>query len=200
MLLVAIVVGSGIAAQQLTPDDVGLQLLENSLATAAGLAVLIMVLAPVSGAHFNPVVSVAAAWFDPSDTDTDAGERRLHKTVVFIGAQIAGGVAEVVATAGLVLVIFGLTRGGRGHLVPGAVGMYIGTAYWFTGSTSFANPAVTIGRMFSDTFAGTAPVSAAPFIAAQFIAAQFIGAGVGVLISIYLFPRVLTDERGSTHA
>ncbi|MDQ2661467.1 MAG: aquaporin [Actinomycetota bacterium] len=203
-LLVAIVVGSGIMASRLSPNDVGLQLLENGLATALGLAVLIAVLAPVSGAHFNPVVSIADLVF-----------RRGPHSLALVGylvAQIAGAIAgallanamfgistviattdrvnvgtligEVVATAGLILVIFGLDRAGRPALIAPAVGAYIGAAYWFASSTSFANPAVTIGRMFSDTFAGIAPNSALPFIGAQ-----LVGGAVGLAIATLLFPR-----------
>ncbi|CAN7449146.1 aquaporin [Microbacterium sp. LjRoot45] len=210
-LLVAVVVGSGIAAQRLS-TDVGLQLLENSLATALGLGVLIVLLAPVSGAHFNPVVSLA-----------DVVLRRRNglparELAVYLPAQIAGGIggavlagamfaapiaisrtdradaatflAEVVATAGLVLLIMGLVRAGRSAAVIAcAVGAYIGAAYWFTSSTSFANPAVTIARIFTDTFAGIAPASVLPFLAAQ-----LLGAGVGVLLTVVLFPRTAPAE------
>lgn len=198
-LLVAIVVGSGVAASRLS-DDIGVQLLANSLATALGLTVLILVLAPVSGAHFNPVVTLVDVI------------RRGHRrdAVPFVGAQLVGGVggavlanlmfevppafsttdrggwgvllAEVVATAGLVLVVFALAP--RGAVVAPAVGAYIGAAYWFTSSTSFANPAVTVGRMFTDTFAGIAPASVLPFIAAQ-----LVGAAIGLGLVAVLFPR-----------
>lgn len=206
-LLVAVVVGSGIAAANLSPDDVGLQLLENSLATALGLAVLIAVLAPVSGAHLNPVVTLVAGLLGRRDT---AGPR-LTDVAVYLAAQLAGGiggavlanvmfgepttiattdratgatlVAEVVATAGLVLVIFGLLRAGRDALVAPAVGAYIGAAYWFTSSTSFANPAVTVGRVFSDSFAGIAPGSVLPFVLAQ-----LVGGAVGVGLVLVLYP------------
>lgn len=207
-LLVTVVVGSGIAAQSLSPDDVGLQLLENSLATVFGLAVLILVFGPVSGAHFNPVVSVV---------DWLLGRRRgtglsAPEVVAYGSAQVVGGilgavlanvmfdlpaaqiattdrvslghgVGEVVATAGLVLLIFALARTGRGALSAAAVGAYIGAAYWFTSSTSFANPAVTVGRMFSDTFAGIAPGSVP-----LFVIAQVVGAGVGLALVQLLFP------------
>jgi glycerol uptake facilitator-like aquaporin len=207
-LLVAIVVGSGIAAQSLSPDDVGLQLLENSLATTLGLAVLIAVLGPVSGAHFNPVVT-AVDWFTGR---RDGSGVRAAEGGVYIAVQIAGGVggallanamfgipaglstneradgphllAEVVATAGLVLVILGLLRSGRAAWIPASVGAYIGAAYWFTSSTSFANPAVTLGRVFSDTFAGIAPQSVLPFLAAQ-----VVGGILGVLVAMTLYPR-----------
>ena len=203
-LLVAIVVGSGIMASRLSPGDVGLQLLENSLATGLGLAVLILVLAPVSGAHFNPVVSIIDF--------VGRGPRPLD-VVAYVLAQLVGGIGgailanamfdvpttiastdrisganllgEVVATAGLVLVIFGLARSGRRGWIPAAVGAYIGAAYWFTSSTSFANPAVTVGRIFSDTFAGIAPASALGFLAAQ-----LVGGAVGLVITTVLFPRI----------
>lgn len=201
-LLVAVVVGSGIAAARLSPDDVGLQLLENSLATTLGLAVLILVLAPVSGAHLNPVVTLV---------DAVRGDASARDVSAYLAAQLAGGIggaalanamfgapttiattdradagrllAEVVATAGLVLVIFALVRTGRTALVAPAVGAYIGAAYWFTSSTSFANPAVTVGRIFSDTFAGIAPASAA-----WFVGAQLVGGAVGALLVLALFP------------
>ncbi|WP_369370254.1 aquaporin [Promicromonospora sp. Populi] len=206
-LLVATVVGSGIAAANLSPDDVGLQLLENSIATALGLAVLISVLGPVSGAHLNPVVTLVDQVLGPREP---AG-RRLGEVAAYIGAQVAGAIggallanamfgeptsiatteresgaaflAEVVATAGLVLVIFGLMRAGRAGLVAPAVGAYIGAAYWFTSSTAFANPAVTVGRMFSDTFAGIAPGSVLPFVLAQ-----LVGGAIGVGLTAVLYP------------
>lgn len=206
-LLVTIVVGSGIAAQRLSPDDVGLQLLENSLTTALGLTVLILMLGPVSGAHFNPVVSIAD-WLLGRRAGTGLPLRDLAPYVL---AQVLGGIAgtflagvmfdaapalssndratgghlvgEVVATAGLVLLIFALARTGKGSTTAAAVGAYIGAAYWFTSSTSFANPAVTIARMFTDTFAGIAPASVAPFIAAQ-----LVGAAVGLAVLLALYP------------
>lgn len=206
-LLVAVVVGSGIAAEQLSPDDVGLQLLENSMATVFGLAALILMFGPVSGAHFNPVVSLAD-WF----LGRRAGKGlSLAEVGAYVVAQVAGAiggallanvmfdvdqaistkeratgghfVAEIVATAGLVALIFALVRSDRGALAAPAVGGYIGAAYWFTSSTSFANPAVTIGRVFSDTFAGIAPGSVAPFILAQ-----LVGLVVGVLLILALYP------------
>jgi glycerol uptake facilitator-like aquaporin len=218
-LLVAIVVGSGIAASQLSPDDVGLQLLENSLATTLGLAVLIAVLAPVSGAHFNPVVSLADWWLSRRSGGPGFTVRDVAP---YVAAQVLGAIAgavlanamfdvptaiattmratpstllaEVVATAGLVLVIFVLVRSGNTRIVPAVVGAYIGAAYWFTSSTSFANPAVTIGRIFSDTFAGIAPASVAPFIVAQ-----VVGAVVGVVLVSFLFPvhAAATERDGS---
>lgn len=206
-LLVSIVVGSGIAAEQLSPGDVGLQLLQNSTATVFGLTVLILMLGPVSGAHFNPVVSLA---------DWLLGRRSgagltLPEVGVYVAAQVAGGIGgsilanamfdvstsisakerltgghvlgEIVATAGLILLIFALARTSRGVLAAPAVGAYIGAAYWFTSSTSFANPAVTVGRIFSDTFAGIAPGSVPGFILAQ-----LAGAAVGMGLLLVLFP------------
>lgn len=206
-LLVAIVVGSGIAAANLSPDDVGLQLLENSIATTLGLAVLIAVLGPLSGAHFNPVVTLV----DWALGRRDPAGARLGDVAAYVGAQVTGAIggavlanamfgepaaiatthrvsgatllAEVVATAGLVLVILCLLRTGRDVLIAPAVGAYIGAAYWFTSSTSFANPAVTIGRVFSDTFAGIAPDSVLPFVLAQ-----LVGGAVGVGLAAVLYP------------
>jgi glycerol uptake facilitator-like aquaporin len=209
-LLVTVVVGSGIAAAQLSPDDVGLQLLENSIATAFGLAVLILLFGPVSGAHFNPVVS-AADWLLGRRAGTGmAGGHVLAYTVAQVSGGVAGAllanvmfdrqvweistkervttghlVGEVVATAGLIAVIFALARTGRAGLSAAAVGAYIGAAYWFTSSTSFANPAVTIGRVFSDTFAGIAPGSVSGFIGAQ-----LVGALIGLALVIALYPDV----------
>ena len=211
-------VGSGIAAQQLSPHDVGLQLLENSLATVFGLAALILMLGPVSGAHFNPVVSLAD-WFLGRRSGTGL---TLAEVGAYAVAQIVGGiggavlanvmfevdqaistkdrtgsghlVAEVVATAGLVALIFALVRSDRGALAAPAVGGYIGAAYWFTSSTSFANPAVTAGRIFSDTVAGIAPGSVPGFVGAQ-----LVGLVVGVLLVLVLYPeggpkRARSDE------
>jgi glycerol uptake facilitator-like aquaporin len=209
-LLAAVVVGSGIAAQQLSPGDVGLQLFENAFATAIGLAVLIVVFAAVSGAHFNPVVTMV---------DVVLHRRPWSITAVYLPAQIVGCItgavlanlmfaapavswstterggwplvlSEVVATAGLVLVIFSLVRTGRSHLAAPAVGAYIGAAYFFTASTSFANPAITIGRMFSDTFAGISPASALPFIGAQLIGGALGWALVRALYPIATAPPV----------
>ena len=215
-LLVAVVVGSGIAAQQLSPGDSGLQLLENSMATVFGLAALILMLGPVSGAHFNPMVSLAD-WFlgRRAGTGLSSAEVAAYSAAQILGAvggatlanvmfdvdqaiatkdRATGGhlVAEVVATAGLVALIFALVRSDRGALAAPAVGGYIGAAYWFTSSTSFANPAVTIGRTFSDTFAGIAPGSVAPFVLAQ-----LVGLVVGVLLVLALYPDAgdRDDER-----
>jgi glycerol uptake facilitator-like aquaporin len=200
--LAAVVVGSGIAAQTLSPGDVGLALLENAFATALGLTVLILVFAPVSGAHFNPVVTLV---------DALSGGRPWRTLALYVPVQVAGCVsgavlanamfgvptalsttdratwphllAEVVATAGLVLVIFALVRTERAHLAAPAVGAYIGAAYFFTSSTSFANPAITVGRAVSDTFAGIAPASVLPFIGAQ-----LVGAVLAWLLVRALFP------------
>lgn len=211
-LLVTIVVGSGIAAQRLSPDDVGVQLLENSTATFLGLTVLILLFGPVSGAHFNPAVS-AADWLLGRRTGTglpgaEVGAYTVAQTVGAIGGAVLANimfdvdlaqlstkertgtgllVGELVATAGLVALIFALARTGRGALAAPAVGAYIGAAYWFTSSTSFANPAVTVGRIFSDTFAGIDPTSVPAFIAAQ-----LLGAGVGLAAVRYLYPDVGT--------
>ena len=208
-LLVTVVVGSGIAAARLSPSDGGLQLLENSTATVFGLAVLILVFGPVSGGHFNPVISTVD-WLltrrRPGNGLSAAGVA-LYAVAQLIGAimgallanimfdlpplQISGkdrislghGLGEVVATAGLVLLVFALARTGRAALSAAAVGAYIGAAYWFTSSTSFANPAVTVGRIFSDTFAGIAPASAM-----FFIAAQLVGGLVGLGLVRFFFP------------
>jgi len=193
-MLVAAVVGSGIAAARLSPQDVGLQLLENAIATALALGALILTFGPVSGAHFNPVVSVADWWLGrPTRTGLSGTALGGYVVAQALGA-IAGAIladvmfgapavawshtvrsgghlwlAEVVATGGLVLLILALARSGRTAAAPAAVGAYIGAAYWFTSSTSFANPAVTIGRAFTDTFAGIAPVSVPGFVAAQLL-------------------------------
>ncbi len=202
--LAAVVIGSGIAAQRLSPTDVGLQLLENAFATALGLAVLILVFATVSGSHFNPVVTLA---------DIILHRRTWTTAAVYLPAQVLGCItgailanlmfgapaitwsttdrsawplllSEAVATAGLVLLIFALVRTERSHLAAPAVGAYIGAAYFFTSSTSFANPAITIGRMFSDTFAGIAPASVLPFILAQIVGAALGYAAVRVLFPV----------------
>ncbi|MGW0502526.1 aquaporin [Micromonospora sp. NPDC003241] len=193
-LLVTAVVGSGIAATRLSPTDVGLQLLENAVATALALGALILMFGPVSGAHLNPVVSAVDWWlgrrFGTGLTLRDlAGYVCAQVTGAVAGAVLAalmfglppvtwshtdrtGGnlwLAEVVATAGLVLLVFALARSGRTTVAPAAVAAYIGAAYWFTSSTSFANPAVTIGRAFTDTFTGIAPASVPGFVAAQLV-------------------------------
>ena len=198
-------IGSGIAAQRLSPSDTGLELLENAAATAAGLFAIILMFGPVSGAHFNPVVSFADAalggmsWRDAAAylpaqvagcvTGAVAANLMFAEAAVSISvkhrASGAHALSEVIATAGLVLVIFALARTGRAASAPAAVGAYIGAAYWFTSSTSFANPAITVGRMFSNTFAGIAPSSAPVFIAAQ------VGGGIaGVVIIRVLYPAL----------
>ena len=208
-LLVTVVVGSGIAAQRLSPGNTGLQLLENSTATVFGLAVLILMFGPVSGAHFNPVVT-AADWLLGRRADT--GISGVHVAPYMAAAQTIGavlgamlanamfdlplaeisgtdrataghGIGEVVATAGLIALIFLLARTGRHALSAAAVGVCIGAAYWFTSSTSFANPAVTVGRIFTDTFAGIAPGSVP-----LYIGAQIVGAAIGVGVVVSLFP------------
>jgi glycerol uptake facilitator-like aquaporin len=202
-LLVVAVVGSGIMASRLSPDDVGLQLLENATATAGALVALIWMLGAVSGAHFNPVVTLIDRSFGGIST-RDAG--------LYLVAQVGGGclgaivanlmfdlpaidwstndrssgalwLSEVVATAGLLLVIHGCVRGGRANVVAVAVGVWIGGAYFFTSSTSFANPAVTIARTLSDTFAGIAP-SSAP----MFIVMQLAGAAIAYGLIRFLYP------------
>jgi arsenate reductase len=207
--LAAIVIGSGIAAQQLSPGNTGLQLFENAAATAAGLFAIILMFGPVSGGHFNPVVSFVDAAF---------GGMRWRDAGAYLPAQVAGCVAgavianvmfsraaweistkhrassahflsEIVATLGLLLVIFALARSGRSRSAPAAVGAYIGAAYFFTSSTSFANPAITIGRTFSNTFAGIAP-SSIP----SFIGAQLVGGALAYLLIRALYPGFTPAE------
>ncbi|HTX30156.1 MAG TPA: MIP/aquaporin family protein [Solirubrobacteraceae bacterium] len=207
--LTAVVVGSGIAAQRLSPHQTGLELLETAAATAGGLFVIILMFGPVSGGHFNPVVSLADARFGGISGRDALAYVPAQIAGCFTGAIVANGMfalsaisistkhraspahllAEVIATAGLVLVIFSLARTRRPSLAPAAVGAYIGAAYWFTSSTSFANPAITVGRMFSDTFPGIAPASAPGFIAAQ-----IVGGVVGVGLVWVLYPDLGPDE------
>jgi arsenate reductase len=206
-LLIA-VVGSGIMATNLSPNDVGLELLENAAATAGALIGLILMFGAVSGAHFNPVVTLA---------DRAFGSISNRDTGCYIVAQVIGGcigtiianlmfslpavewstksrssgalwLSEVVATVGLLLVIHGCVRTGRAAAVPFAVGAWIGSAYFFTSSTSFANPAVTIARTLSDSFAGIKP-SSAP----MFIFMQLIGAAIALVLIRFLYPREVTD-------
>jgi glycerol uptake facilitator-like aquaporin len=207
-LLVVAVIGSGIMASRLSPSDLGLQLLENSAATAGALIGLILMFGAVSGAHLNPVVTLV---------DRSFGAISTRDTVFYIVAQVAGGclgaivanlmfelpavdwstksrssgalwLSEVVATVGLLLVIHGCVRTGRAAVAPFAVGVWIGAAYWFTSSTSFANPAVTIARTFSDSFAGIKP-SSAP----MFIVMQLVGAAVAVVLIRFFYPAEVTD-------
>jgi glycerol uptake facilitator-like aquaporin len=207
--LAALVIGSGIAAQTLSPNDVGLELFENAAATAAGLYTIILMFGPVSGGHFNPVVSLADASF---------GGIRRRDALAYVPAQVAGCIlgavvangmfslaainisthhraspahllSEAIATAGLLLVIFSLARTKRSSVTPPAVGAYIGAAYFFTSSASFANPAISVGRMFSDTFAGIAPSSAPGYIAAQ-----LIGGVCAILLVRVLYPDVTPAE------
>ena len=207
-LLAMTVVGSGIAAQRLSPGDAGLQLLENAIATAAVLVAVILAVGPVSGAHLNPVVTLVGRAFGSLDT---------REATAYVGAQLAGGAAgavtanvmfslpavelsdhargsaalwssEVVATFGLMLVIFGVVRSGRSSVAPLAVGAYVGGAYFFTSSTGFANPAVTLGRSLSDSFAGIAPGSVPAFVLAQLGGALLAIGAVRVL-----YPSVAED-------
>jgi arsenate reductase len=202
--LVAGVVGSGIMAQRLS-DDPGLQLLQNTAATAGVLAALILALGPASGAHFNPVVTLADRLFGGIDTRSAVGYVLAQTAGAIVGAiaanvmfdlpavewssteRTAGHLwfAEGVATAGLLVVIFGVVRSGRSAVAAFAVAGYIAGAYWFTSSTSFANPAVTVGRAFSDTFAGIAPGSVP-----MFLVAQLAGAAVAVALVAVIYPHV----------
>jgi glycerol uptake facilitator-like aquaporin len=201
--LVGAVVGSGIAASRLSPDEPGLQLLENSLVTGAALVALILALQPISAA-FNPIVTFV---------ERALGVITTRDTVALVGSQVAGGLigvvaantmfgrsavsisthqrtgagiwlGEAVATFGLLIVIFGTARSGRTNTVAIAVGAYISAAYWFTSSTSFANPAVTVARMLSNTFAGISPASAP-----MFVAMQFVGGVAGYLAVLLLYPN-----------
>jgi glycerol uptake facilitator-like aquaporin len=203
-LLVAIVVGSGIMATDLT-QDVGLQLLINTIATVFGLAVLILILAPISGAHFNPVVTLinliqgnssfiqflqyVVVQIAGAITGAFLANAMFDQAVIQTATKLRSGsnlyLAEIVATAGLILVINLLVNQKNLTVIPAAVAGWIGSAYFFTSSTSFANPAVTIGRTFSDSFAGIAP-ECAP----QFIAAQILGAIIGLGLV-----KVLTHDK-----
>jgi glycerol uptake facilitator-like aquaporin len=207
--LAAIVIGSGIAAQQLSPDNAGLELLQNALVTGAGLFAIILIFGALSGAHFNPVVSFVDATF---------GGLSWRDAAAYLPAQVAGCItgavaanvmfslsavsisthhrasgphflSEIIATLGLILVIFALARAGKSSYAPAAVGAYITAAYFFTSSTSFANPAITVGRMFSNTFAGIAP-SSAPW----FIIAQVVGGVLAVLLIRLLYPGITPAE------
>lgn len=207
-LLIIAVIGSGIMASRLSPTDVGLQLLENAAATAGALIGLILMFGDVSGAHFNPAVTLV---------DRMLGTISTRDTILYVIAQTVGGcvgtvianimfeldpinlstktrssgalwLSEVVATIGLLLVIHGCVRTGRAAAVPFAVGMWIGGAYWFTSSTSFANPAVTVARMLSNSFAGIKP-SSAP----MFIVMQLIGAGLAFELIRFLYPQPIEE-------
>jgi glycerol uptake facilitator-like aquaporin len=211
-LLALVVIGSGIAAQQLSPGVTGLELLENALATGAGLVAIIYMIGGASGAHLNPVVSIA---------DASLGRISWREVSAYVPAQVLGCVAgavlanvmfsraavsistkdrasgahflsEVVATTGLLVLIFALVRSGRRSAVPVAVGAYIAGAYFFTSSTSFANPAITIGRMFSNTFAGIAPSSAPLFIAAQLAAVP-----LALVVVRLLYPAPHPEEQSA---
>jgi glycerol uptake facilitator-like aquaporin len=206
-LLLAIVVGSGIMGERLAQGNLAIALLANSFATGAGLVALILIFAPSSGAHFNPVVTIV---------DAVGGARPWREVPAYVVAQIAGAYAgvllahamfgldlvqashharssghealsEVVATAGLILTIHGTARR-RADAIPLAVGAYIASAYWFTASTSFANPAVTLARSATDTFAG---IRAADVPA--FVGAQLVGAGLGALLARWLTPAEVTS-------
>jgi arsenate reductase len=203
--LLAAVIGSGIAASRLSPNDTGLQLFENAAATAAALIAIILALGPVSGAHLNPVITLV---------DWLLGGVRRAEALAYIGAQILGAIlgvvvanlmfglhavqvsqtdrsggglwlGEVVATLGLVLIVFGVVRSRRPSAAPFAVGAYIASAYFFTSSTSFANPAVTLARTLSDSFAGIAPSSAPAFVIAE-----FVGCALGLVLVRFLYPGI----------
>ncbi len=225
--LLAAIIGSGIAAQRLSPGDTGLQLLENAIATAAALGAIICALGSVSGAHLNPAVTLA---------DLVLGGVDARTALAYLGAQFAGGavgaiganqmfdlpavqwsthsrsggglwLAEGIATFGLLLVVFGVVRSGRKQLAPFAVSGYIAGAYFFTASTSFANPAVTVARMLSDTFAGIEPTSVPAFLAAQMLGAAVAVGAVRVLYpdiarvaGDVVVPHPATPVRSSTHA
>jgi arsenate reductase len=201
--LVAVVIGSGIAAQRLSPHDIGLELLENALVTGAGLVALILAFGPVSGGHFNPVITLA---------DRAFGGVSTRQVLAYVPAQLIGGalgavlanlmfdldaidiasrdrssgglwLSEALATFGLVVLVFGLVRAGRAMMAPFAVGAYITAAYWWSSSTSFANPMIDMARMLSDTFAGIAP-SSVP----MFIAMQLVGGAAGTVVVAVLYP------------
>lgn len=215
--LVAVVVGSGIAAHRLSPHDIGLQLLENALVTGAGLVALILAFGPVSGGHFNPVVTLA---------DRLLGGVTNRQVATYLPAQLAGGclgamlanlmyaldpvsisthhrssgglwLSEGLATFGLIVLIFGIARAGRTAIAPFAVGAYIAAAYWWSSSTSFANPMIDVARTLSNTFAGIAP-SSVP----MFVAMQIVGGAVAVAVVRVLYPdvAVVAEEVVVPHA
>jgi glycerol uptake facilitator-like aquaporin len=210
VLLAVVVVGSGIAAQRLSPGDAGLQLFENAIATGCGLMAIIYMFGAASGAHLNPVVSIADAWI---------GRIPWREVYAYAPAQIAGCIcgavlanvmfseaaisistkgrasgahflSEIVATTGLLVLIFTLARTGRRTVIPAAVGAYIAGAYFFTSSTSFANPAITVGRIFSNSFAGIAPTSVPLFILAQLVAVPI---AVVLVVTFSADPRPMTE-------
>jgi len=207
--LAAIVIGSGIAAQQLSPGNTGLELLENAAATSAGLFALILMVGPVSGAHFNPVVSFVDAAFGGMTWRNALAYLLAQVTGCSIGAMVANlmfsralvtlsthrrasaahFLSEVVATLGLIVIIFALARTGRGKSAPAAVATYIGAAYFFTSSTSFANPAIAVGRMLSNSFAGIAPSSVPTFVVAE-----AVGGALAFVIVKVLYPGVTPTE------
>jgi arsenate reductase len=211
VLLGAVVIGSGIAAQQLSPGNVGLQLLENVVAIVTALYAIVVVLSPISGAHLNPLVSLL---------DALDGRRSWADAASYIPAQVAGFaggavlanamfglpavnlstqeratwphlLAEVVATAGLMLVIFALARQGRERFAPVAVAGYIAGACFFTSSACFVNPALTLARSLSDSLTGIVPASVGPFVLAQ-----VVGAALGYCLAVLLIPKkVASDAR-----
>jgi glycerol uptake facilitator-like aquaporin len=213
-LLVAVMVGAGASAEALSKADAGLQLLETGIATGLGLAVLILMFGPVSGGHFNPAVSLVDWWLGRRA----GGGLSSRDLAGYVVAQILGGVvgailanvmyglpavttsdadrsdgtlllAEVVATFGLVFVIFALARSGRAALIAPAVGGYIASAFWFTSSSAFANPAVTVGRAFTEAFTGIAPASVPGFVVAQ-----VVGAILALGLVVYLYPGARQDS------
>jgi arsenate reductase len=209
LLLAAVVIGAGIAAQTLSPHATGLELLEDAIATGLGLYVLILMFGAISGAHFNPVISFVDALFGGISWRDAWGylcaqvagcvsgavlaNLMFSRSAISISlhhrATLAHGFSEVVATAGLVMIIFVLARTGRSSLAPGAVGAYIASAYFFTSSASFANPAIVVGRMFSNTFAGVAPSSAPVFVGAE-----VIGGLVGFALVKALYHEVTAGD------
>lgn len=204
-LLAAAVIGSGIAAARLSPGDVGLQLFENAAATAAALVAIILAVGPVSGGHLNPAISLADAWFGGLRWSEAAAYSAAQLVGAAMGAMVANlmfllpavelstrrrsgdglWLAEVVATFGLLLVVFGVARSGRASAAPFAVGAYIAGAYFFTASTSFANPALTVARALSETFAGIAWRSVPAFLLAQ-----LAGAVLAVVVVRVLYPSI----------
>jgi arsenate reductase (thioredoxin) len=214
-MLMVVVVGSGYAAQRLSPGNVGLELLENALAIGAGLFVIINIFGPVSGAHLNPLVSLVDAWF---------GTSTWRRAMSYVPFQFAGCISgtilanlmfgsewiswsthhrasgphflsEIVATAGLILLVFALQRSGRHALSAAAVGLYIFAACFATSSATFANPAVTVARAFTNSFTGIAPGSLAVYVAGQ-----IIGAAAGAAAAMLLFPRSAADTLDVTES